>query len=199
MASDIAASEQSQALRKMRLNDDGSQTPYVAIEGSSSTGLTAEVEGKAADNAAASGNPVLTGAVYNSSAQTYSSADVASNQADVNGNLFVSQGTSLNLAIDSIASAPYGNSYTYCTADTQVKAGSGVLHTLTFTGTDAAPTAGSIIIYDSLTEAAPIIYSETFGTTVFRGYTVILDVAFGTGLYVGFTTTADVSCTVSWR
>jgi ABC-type phosphate/phosphonate transport system substrate-binding protein len=88
------------------------------------------------------------------------------------------------------------NKFLNVTADTQVKAGAGELKTLTFSCNDAAPTAGSIIVYDSLTEAGTIIYSETFTTTAFRGYTVNLDVVFRTGLYVGFTTTADVNCVV---
>lgn len=85
------------------------------------------------------------------------------------------------------------------TADSLVKTGSGFLHSLTFAQSDAAPTAGSIIVYDNTAESGTILYSETFDTTVFRGYTVILDVTFSTGLYVGFTTTADVACTVSYR
>jgi hypothetical protein len=86
-----------------------------------------------------------------------------------------------------------------CQADTLVKTGSGVLHTITFSCNDAAPTAGSIIVYDKTTEAAPIIYSETFTTTAFRGFSVTLDIEFSTGLYVGFTTTADINCVVSYR
>lgn len=107
--------------------------------------------------------------------------------------------TALSAAIDSVTSYPLGHSYTYCTSDTAIKSGSGVLHTVTFTCADAAPTAGSIIIYDNTAESGTTIYSETFDTTAFRGHTVILDVAFGTGLYIGFTTTADVGVTVSWR
>lgn len=87
----------------------------------------------------------------------------------------------------------------HVTADAQIKAGAGFLHSLTFAPTDAAPTAGTIIVYDSLTETGTVLYSETFTTTPFRGYTVTLDVAFGTGLYVGFTTTTDVGVTVSYE
>ncbi len=91
-------------------------------------------------------------------------------------------------------------SYAYCAgADTAVKSGAGFLHTLTFTCIDAAPTAGTIIVYDNTAESGTIIYSETFTTTAFRGYTVTIDSSFSTGLYVGFTTTADVGCTVSYR
>ena len=89
--------------------------------------------------------------------------------------------------------------YIQVTGDTLVKTGTGVLHSLTFSCNDAVPTAGSIIVYDKTTEAAPIIYSETFDTTAFRGHSVVLDVAFATGLYVGMTTTADISVTVSYR
>lgn len=85
------------------------------------------------------------------------------------------------------------------TEDTLVKTGTGVVHTLTFSCDDAAPTAGSIVVYDSLTETGTELYSETFTTTPFRGYSVTLDAAFATGLYVGFTTTADVNCTVTYR
>jgi len=85
------------------------------------------------------------------------------------------------------------------TADFQVKASAGFVHTITFACVDAAPTAGTIILYDSLTETGTILYSETFTTTAFRGYTVTLDVAAATGLYLGFTTTADVGVTVSYR
>lgn len=84
------------------------------------------------------------------------------------------------------------------TADTLVKTGAGVLGSLTFAQSDAAPTAGSITVYDSLTETGTVLYSETFTTTAFRGYTVNLNIAFETGLYVGFTTTADVGCTVAF-
>lgn len=90
-------------------------------------------------------------------------------------------------------------SYTNISADTLVKTGAGFLHTLTFAQIDAAPTAGTIIVYDNTAESGTIIYSETFDTTVFRGYSVTIDASFGTGLYVGFTTTADVGVTVSYR
>lgn len=84
------------------------------------------------------------------------------------------------------------------TADTLIKSGKGTLHTLTFSCNDAAPTAGSIIVYDNTAESGTIMYSETFTTTAFRGYTITLDREFTTGLYIGFTTTADVNCVVCW-
>ena len=90
-------------------------------------------------------------------------------------------------------------SYSYCTEDTLVKTGAGFLHSVTFSPTDAEATAGSIILYDKTTEAAPIIFTFYVPVAVMLPVTVILDVSFSTGLYVGFTTTADVCATISYR
>lgn len=91
-------------------------------------------------------------------------------------------------------------SYTYCAgADTAVKSGAGFLHTLTFSQIDAAPTAGSIIVYDNTAESGTIIFSSTWTTAVFYPTTVTIDASFSTGLYIGFTTTADIGVTVSYR
>lgn len=120
---------------------------------------------------------------------------------DSNGFIVTSSGTlhaGEDLAAD-VTKTEQRFSFTRLAADGQVKAGAGFLHTLTFACADAAPTAGSIIVYDSLTETGTVIYSETFDTTAFRGYSVVLDVSFSTGLYIGFTTTADVGCTASYR
>ena len=89
--------------------------------------------------------------------------------------------------------------YKLCTADTLVKSGGGKLHTVSFTCNDAAPTAGSVIIYDSITEAGTQILNHTFTTTpssVLHNF--VLDCEFKNGLYVGFTTTADVNVTVTY-
>lgn len=89
--------------------------------------------------------------------------------------------------------------YRKVTSDTQVKAGSGTLGALTFSCNDAAPTAGTIIVFDSLTETGTEIFNHTFTTTPFVPFTLPVNVDFNTGLYVGFTTTADVNVTVSYR
>lgn len=89
--------------------------------------------------------------------------------------------------------------YRLVTSDTQIKAGGGDLHTLTFSCNDAAPTAGSIIVYDSLSETGTQIFNHTFTTTPFVPFSVVLDVSFTTGLYIGFTTTNDVNVTVASR
>jgi hypothetical protein len=96
-------------------------------------------------------------------------------------------------------------SYSRVLADTQIKSGSGFLHTLTFAPTDSSPTAGSITIYDSLSESGTAIFSysvQNYGspsTSYFTPFSVVLDVAFTTGLFVGFATTDDVGVTVSYR
>ncbi len=84
------------------------------------------------------------------------------------------------------------------TGDTLVKSGSGMIHTVTITCNDSAPTAGSIIVYDSLTEAGTQVFNHTFTTTPFTPFSVILDVGVSNGIYVGFATTNDVNVTVSY-
>jgi len=88
--------------------------------------------------------------------------------------------------------------YSLKAADALVKTGSGVLHSVTFTCNDAAPTAGSVIIYDNTLETGTQILNHTFTTTPFAPCTVVLDVAFNTGLYIGFTTTNDVNVTLAY-
>lgn len=88
---------------------------------------------------------------------------------------------------------------TMCTGDTQVLGAPGFLHAVTFMCNDAAPTAGSIIIYDSLTEAGTQVFNHTFTTTPFMPFTVTFNRVMGTGIYVGFTTTNDVNVQVNYR
>lgn len=89
--------------------------------------------------------------------------------------------------------------FTVKAADALIKTGAGVVHSLTFTCNDAAPTAGSVILYDAVTETGTQILNHTFTTTPFAPCSVVLDAAFATGLYIGFTTTADVNVTVTYR
>lgn len=95
----------------------------------------------------------------------------------------------------------FSNRFTYIlvAADALVKTGAGILHTLSFSQNDAAPTAGSIIVYDNTAESGTQIFNWSLTTTVFMPFTIILDVEFATGLYVGFTTTNDVNVTVAFR
>lgn len=89
--------------------------------------------------------------------------------------------------------------YRKCTGDTLVKTGSGVLGRLIISCNDAAPTAGSVIVYDNTAESGTEIFNHTFTTTPFAPVSLNFDAAFNTGLYVGFTTTADVNVTVCYQ
>lgn len=89
--------------------------------------------------------------------------------------------------------------YSLVTSDTAVKSAPGFLHTLTFSCNDAAPTAGTIDVYDNTVASGTKIFSWTLPATAFAPCSVIIDAAFATGLYVAFTTTADVNVTVSYR
>ncbi len=143
----------------------------------------------------------LTWAVYNATPTARTEGQGGPLQADASGNLLVSLGT--KIAGEDLTNNRMMVEHSYAgvkyAADKLVKSGAGFLHSLTFSCNDAVPTAGSIIVYDNTAESGTIIYSETFDTTPFRGYTVLLDVAFSTGLYIGFTTTADINITPSYR
>jgi hypothetical protein len=84
-------------------------------------------------------------------------------------------------------------------SDTAVKSAPGFLHTVTFSCADAAPTAGSITIYDNTAASGTKIFEHTFTTTPFMPFSILLDVSVTIGIYVDFTTTADVNVTLSYR
>lgn len=90
-------------------------------------------------------------------------------------------------------------SYRNCAADTLVDTGKGILGSITLSCNDAAPTAGSVIIYDNTAESGTIIFSHTFTTTPFVPVTLPMNVAYSTGLYVGFTTTNDVNVSIAYQ
>lgn len=139
--------------------------------------------------------------VYSSTPPTLSNGDKSPMALDQSGNIIVTLGTKIygEDEINDVLKTEQRFSGVVVTSDTSVKSGSGFIHTLTFSCNDAAPTAGSIIVYDNTAGSGTIIYSETFDTTAFRGYSVMLDRTFGTGLYVDFTTTADINVAVSYR
>jgi len=89
-------------------------------------------------------------------------------------------------------------SYFRKTADGQVKAGAGFLHSFTV-GATGTVTAGVITIYDSLTESGTIIDSfiVNVGTPIIP---VIKNVSFATGLFIWFDgTVANVAVSGSYR
>jgi hypothetical protein len=122
-------------------------------------------------------------------------------QKDANGNINVNQAT-LSAGEDltnDVQKVEQRYTPLLLTVDTLVKTGTGFLHTLTFSCNDAAPTAGSIIVYDNTAESGTQLFNHTFTTTPFAPCSVTIDGTFSTGLYVGFTTTTDVNVTVSYR
>lgn len=166
-------------------------------DGTTDARVTAKV-----DNAAAgTPTPLSVGGKYNASAPTYDDGDQVTTQYDVNGNLKVREQYAPGYEdnTNGVAKVEQRFTMTNVTADTQIKAGAGFLHSVTFAQTDAAPTAGIIVLYDSLTETGTIIQTVSFTTTVFQPYTLTYNGNFTTGLYVGYTTIADINVTVSWR
>lgn len=89
-------------------------------------------------------------------------------------------------------------SFVNLTADTAVKSGAGTLHTITLSS-DAAATAGTLILYDNTAESGTVIATISFIAAYLAPVTLIFNAAFATGLYAGLTTTADVSITVAYR
>jgi hypothetical protein len=82
------------------------------------TGTSAnQVQGTAADNAVAVGNPVRVGHKYNSSTQTYADGDIADFQADANGNSKVTLATAVDEDIDSITAYVKGFTKVKLSAD----------------------------------------------------------------------------------
>jgi len=84
-------------------------------------------------------------------------------------------------------------------ADGLVCTGSGILHTVTISQNDAAPTAGTIDVRDGVAAAGgTLLWSWTLTTAVFIPFTLTFDIPFSTGLYVDFTTTGDVNVVVTY-
>ena len=122
---------------------------------------------------------------------------------DTSGNLRVTIGTLLSGEDQTNNVLRVEGQFTHAgnkTADTQVKASAGYVHNLVRIGTDAAATAGTIILYDNTAESGTVVLSWAVQAAAYAQPVVFpLDVVMTTGIYLGFTTTADVTCTVSYR
>jgi len=122
--------------------------------------------------------------------------------ADSNGNQSVTQGTLLagEDTTNDVTKVEFQGTYqSVITADTQVKASSGLVYSIEFAPNDAVPTAGTIVVYDNTAESGTEIFRWAVAATAFTPISIPLNRSFGTGLYVGFTTTADVNVTLSYR
>lgn len=141
-------------------------------------------------------------AKYHLSAPTYTDGMETDLQTDANGNLKTVLATTIageDLTLD-VMKTEQRYSKSYATTDKLVKTGAGFIHTVTISPTDAAATAGTIIIYDSTTEGTDdIIFSYYIPAAALVPVTVTLDVTTATGTYIGYTTTADVNTTISYR
>ncbi|MBU0598798.1 hypothetical protein KKF61_07500 [Patescibacteria group bacterium] len=88
----------------------------------------------------------------------------------------------------------------YCVADCLVRTGETFVHTITYSPTDAAATAGTVAILDAVAAGnnatTTLIY---FPAAAFEAVTITLDQVFDTGVYVDFTTTADVNVSISYK
>lgn len=140
--------------------------------------------------------------VYQASPDTITTGDAAAIGIDVNRNSKVVEQYAPGFEDNTIGVAKVEQRYSYsavAVADVQVKASAGFLHALTFSCNDAAPTAGSIIVYDNTAESGTQVFNHTFTTTPFMPFTLPINVVMATGIYIGFTTVADVNVTPSYR
>ena len=99
------------------------------------------------------------------------------------------------------ANSPYAQFSTSAivTGDTQIKAVPGFLQCIMISQNDAAPTAGTIIVYDNTAESGTAVFNWTLTTAVFTPFQICPQRPMTTGIYIGFTTTNDVNVSVSYR
>jgi len=139
--------------------------------------------------------------VYEATPTTIADNDLGTIAIDANRNVKVNPATLLageDLTNNRLMTRPTYSYSAVAVADVQVKGSAGYLHTITISCNDAAPTAGSIIVYDSLSETGTQVFNHTFTTTPFVPFSVVLDYTMATGIYVGFTTTADVNVSCAY-
>jgi len=84
------------------------------------------------------------------------------------------------------------------TADGQVKASAGFIHTVTFAATGTV-TAGVVTIYDNTAESGTVLWSGIVQVGL-NPVTITLNISAATGIYVGYDgTIANVATNVSYR
>lgn len=174
----------------------------LVVGGATGSAVATEVEGADADNDPKTANGILVAGRYESGTDTYADGDVGDIHIDVNGNTKTVEQYAPAYEDNTNSKAIVEHRYTSSgsiTADTLVKTGAGLIHTITFSCDDAAPTAGTFTLFDNTAESGTEVFSHTFTTTPFMPFSVTLDHTFATGLYAGFTTTADVNVVISYR
>ena len=97
------------------------------------------------------------------------------------------------------ATYPQFTTSTVAVGDTQVSAVPAFLQCIMISQNDAAPKAGSIIVYDNTAESGTVVFNHTFTTAVFMPFQICPQRDMTTGIYLGFTTTGDVNVIVSYK
>ena len=142
-------------------------------------------------------------AVYNASGVSLTDGDETGLFVNISGHLLTAEQFAPVYEDNTNGKAVVEHRYTpsyKLTSDTLVKTGAGLLHSILITCNDAAPTAGSIVIYDNTAESGSELFNHTFTTTPFPPVSLpAYDVSVANGIYVGFTTTADVNVFLSYR
>lgn len=123
----------------------------IRVTNAGSGASSSQLQGTAADNAAAVGNPVRVGGKYNATLQTYGDGDIADAQADVNGRHIVTMGTLLAgedltnnttaVSIKPVAGSAYSSTVIRgftATTYQNAKATPGALNAIAVTNTNAA-------------------------------------------------------------
>ena len=96
-----------------------------------------------------------------------------------------------------VENGPY--TATRVTADGQIKATAGFVHTVCLEPTTDAPTGGLMSLYNSASETGTVVWSKWLRATS-EGQCATLDAVMSTGIYVGYDATlANASVTVTFR
>jgi hypothetical protein len=97
-----------------------------------------------------------------------------------------------------VENGPY--TATRVTADGQIKATAGFVHSVCVTPLTATPTPGLFSLYNSATEAGTVVWSAWIFATASQTCFENLDAVFSTAIYAGYDATlANATATVSFR
>ncbi len=138
------------------------------------------------------------------SSGTYSEgANLRDDKCDVNGAKWQSLKTQIageNIPADVMKVRTEMTSSGQKTGDAQIKATPGYVSHMICQGTDAASVAGTIIVYDSLTETGTALFTFTVAALDYHVPMVFpIQTVAATGIYLGYATTSDVNCTVFYQ
>lgn len=199
----LAVSESTGEVRRLRVGESTNALQVELGSGGLVPGTGATSLGKAEDAAHASGDTgVLALAVANEAGSNLSGTDgdytpIRTNRA---GTVY-NQDTTVPVAEDNtigVIRTEERFSYGRVTADGQIKASAGFIHTITFSATGTV-TAGVITVYDNTAESGTVIFSGTIQTGL-NPVTIKLNVTTTNGIYVGYDgTIANVATTVAYR